>query len=64
MKASELRDKNTEDLIQNLTEKLDEKMKLHMQGRGQQSKQSHKFKQVARDIARIKTVLREKYGTE
>ncbi|MDH5190140.1 MAG: 50S ribosomal protein L29 [Gammaproteobacteria bacterium] len=60
MKASELREKNTEELQQELTGLLREQFNLRMQrGVGQMSK-PHQMKQIRRDIARIKTVIEEK----
>ena len=59
MIASELREKNDEELQQELTNLLREQFNLRMQkGVGQLSK-PHQMKQVRRDIARIKTVMKE-----
>ena len=60
MKAKELREQDTEQLLQELSGLLDKRLKLSMEGSGQQNKQNHQFGEVRRDIARIKTVLREK----
>lgn len=60
MKASELRNKDVAALHKDLGDLLDERMTLRMQGRAEQAKQSHRFGQISRDIARVKTVLREK----
>ncbi|ROR34832.1 50S ribosomal protein L29 [Inmirania thermothiophila] len=64
MKASELREKSVEELREELYGLLREQFNLRMQqGSGQQPR-PHLFKRVRRDIARVKTVLREKTGSE
>ena len=62
MKASELKDKTVEELNAALEEQLDAQFKLRMQKTTGQSNQAHLMKQSRRDVARIKTVLREKVG--
>ena len=63
MKASELREKNVDELKTELTGLLREQFNLRMQkGTGQLS-QSHRVGQVRRDIARVKTILSEKAGS-
>ncbi|MBF0218821.1 MAG: 50S ribosomal protein L29 [Gammaproteobacteria bacterium] len=60
MKATELRQKSSEELNSELTALLREQFNLRMQrGIGQLS-QPHSIKTVRRDIARIKTLLVEK----
>ncbi len=60
MKANELRQKNVSDLKGELKGLYREQFNLRMQrGIGQMS-QSHRFKAVRREIARIKTILGEK----
>jgi len=60
MKASELRNKNVDELGKELHDNLREQFNLRMQkGTGQLS-QPHRVKEVRREIARIKTVLNEK----
>jgi large subunit ribosomal protein L29 len=60
MKANELREKSADELKGELTALYREQFNLRMQrGIGQMS-QSHRFKAVRRDIARIKTILGEK----
>ncbi len=60
MKANELREKSVDELQGELTALYREQFNLRMQrGIGQMS-QSHRFKAVRRDIARIKTILGEK----
>jgi large subunit ribosomal protein L29 len=62
MKASELREKSVEELNAELTATLEEQFKLRMQASSGQQVQSHLFKQTRRDVARIKTILKEKAG--
>lgn len=60
MKAKEFREKSVEELKKMLLELLRKQFKLRMQkGMGEVSNLSL-FKQVRRDIARVKTLLREK----
>jgi large subunit ribosomal protein L29 len=60
MKATELRQKSVADLNKELVESLREQFNLRMlQGSGQLSK-THQLRAARRNIARIKTVLREK----
>jgi large subunit ribosomal protein L29 len=62
MKASELREKSVEELNTELTETLEEQFKLRMQASSGQEVQTHLFKQARRNVARIKTILKEKAG--
>lgn len=62
MKATELRDKSVEDLNKELLTQLESQFKLRMQKNTGQLNQSHLLKVTRRDVARIKTVLREKAG--
>ncbi|MDZ7684109.1 MAG: 50S ribosomal protein L29 [Gammaproteobacteria bacterium] len=64
MKAYELKDKSTEDLQKELVTLTKEHFGYRMQQSTGQLSQTHLLKQVRRDIARIKTVLREKKGSE
>lgn len=57
MKASELRNKNTEELRQELKDLLRAQFSLRMQIATQQTKKTHELRQVRRDIARVRTVL-------
>jgi large subunit ribosomal protein L29 len=60
MKASELREKTSQELSSNLEELLKEQFNLRMQqGTGQLSRPS-RIKEVRREIARVKTVMNEK----
>jgi len=59
MNASELRGKTSTELTETLHELLKEQFNLRMQnGTGQMSR-PHQFKEVRRNIARIKTILDE-----
>ena len=62
MKASELREKSVEELKAELHSMLEEQFKLRMQSSSGQQVQSHIFKQARRQVARIKTILKEKAG--
>ena len=62
MNASELREKSVEELNQELISQLEAQFKLRMQASTGQLNQTHLLKQTRRDIARIKTTLREKVG--
>jgi len=64
MKASELRDKSTEDLNKQLLTLREEQFKLRVQKSTGQLGQTHLLQQNQRDIARVKTVLREKAGNQ
>ncbi len=62
MKASELREKNVDDLNKELLELTREKFNLRMQVATGQMNRTHQLKAVRRNIARVKTVLNEKAG--
>lgn len=62
MKVKELREKDSENLLQELDGLLNKKLKLSLEGSGQQNKQNHQFGEVRRNIARVKTILREKHN--
>lgn len=62
MNANELKDKSTEELGKQLLELREDQFKLRMQKATGQLGQTHLLKQNQRDIARVKTVLREKAG--
>jgi large subunit ribosomal protein L29 len=60
MKPTELRAKSADELNKELVELLREQFNLRMQkGTGQMAR-PHQMKEVRRNIARVKTVLREK----
>jgi large subunit ribosomal protein L29 len=62
MKGSDLRDKSAEELDKQLLDLREEQFKLRMQKATGQLGQTHLLQQNQRDIARVKTVLREKAG--
>ena len=62
MKATELREKSGEELDKQLLTLREEQFKLRMQKATGQLGQTHLLKQNQRDIARVKTVLKEKAG--
>jgi large subunit ribosomal protein L29 len=63
MKAIDLRNKSVEDLNNDLLKLRKDQLKLRMQQSTGQLGQSHMVRETRRDIARIKTVLNEKAGT-
>lgn len=60
MKASELKDKSVAELQETLLTQLQDQFKLKMQAATGQLNQTHLLRQSRRDIARIKTVLKQK----
>ncbi len=62
MNAKELKEKSPEELGKQLLELREDQFKLRMQKATGQLGQTHLLKQNQRDIARVKTVLREKAG--
>jgi large subunit ribosomal protein L29 len=58
--ANELRSKSVEDLTKELYALLREQFNLRIQRSTGQGLKSHLFKQVKLNIARVKTILREK----
>ena len=62
MNATELREKSPEDLNAELLKLREGQFKLRMQKATGQLGQFHLLKQTRRDIARVKTVLKEKAG--
>lgn len=60
MKASELREKTVEELQQDIDNLAKEQFTYRMQKSTGQLGQTHLLGQMKRDIARIKTVIREK----
>lgn len=62
MKISELREKDGADLNAELVALRREQFNLRMQRGAGQSPRPDRFRKVRRDIARIKTVLRERRG--
>jgi large subunit ribosomal protein L29 len=62
MKAQDLRDLTTEELAAKLREVGEELFNLHFQHSTQQLENTARLGQAKKDLARIKTVLREKTG--
>ncbi|AFT72049.1 MULTISPECIES: 50S ribosomal protein L29 [Alcanivoracaceae] len=62
MKASELKEKSVEQLREQHLELLEQQFKLRMKKASGQLSQTHQLGTVRRDIARVKTILREKQG--
>ena len=62
MKAGELREKSSEDLNKQLLELLREQFNLRMQKASGQLTRSYLLGQTRKDIARVKTILKEKQG--
>ena len=62
MKASELRAKNTADLVQELESLLKAQFNLRMQRATQQLTNHSQISKVRRDIARVRTLMTEKAG--
>ncbi|MEH6455610.1 MAG: 50S ribosomal protein L29 [Cocleimonas sp.] len=63
MKASELRQKNTDELSAELLESLKEQFVFRMQRATGQLTRPSEMKKVRRKIARIKTVINEMQST-
>ena len=67
MRAAELREKETEELYEELLRLRKEQFGLRMQDASGQLGQYHLLKQVKRDIARVKTIIvekRDQFSTE
>ena len=64
MKASELKEKTTEELREELVSLTKEQFGYRMQQSTGQLAQTHLLKQVKKDIARVKTVLAQKAGND
>jgi len=62
MKASELRNKDTAELNKELESLLRAQFSLRMQAATQQLSNTSQLGKVRRDIARVRTVLRQKAG--
>ena len=62
MNASELKIKSVDELNNELTSLLREGFNLRMQKATGQLTQSHQIKENRRNVARIKTILRQKAG--
>ena len=60
MKAQDLRDKNADELNEELMRLRKEQFSLRMQFASGQLGQTHLMQEVRRDIARVKTIMKEK----
>ena len=60
MKASELREKSVEELQEQLISLAKDQFSYRMQQSTGQLGQTHLLKETSREIARVKTVIREK----
>ena len=60
MKPAEIRDLGSEELQQRVVEMEDQLFKLRMQKSMGQTEAAYKTQTVRRDLARIKTILRER----
>lgn len=63
MKTTELRNKSEGELNTELLALLKEQFNLRIQRGVSQVAQTHLFRKVRKEIARIKTILREKEGS-
>ena len=62
MDANEMRGKSVDDLDRELLRLLEARFKLRMQKASGQLGQTHLLQVQRRDIARVRTILREKAG--
>lgn len=62
MKANDLREKSVDELNKELYELAREKFNLRMQQGTGQLARPHQIKDARRNIARVKTILKEKAG--
>jgi len=62
MNANELKEKNAEELKSEMMALLRQQFNLRMQQGTGQLTQSHLLKNVRRDIARVKTIMKQKAG--
>ena len=60
MKSKELREKSADELNKELIDLMREQFNLRMQKGTGQLARPHQMKEVRRNIARVKTILREK----
>ena len=60
MKADELRQKTSDELVEALNAELKEQFKLRMQKSSGEFNQTHLLKLSRRNVAKIKTVMTEK----
>ncbi len=60
MKVSEMKEKNVDELNEELLNLKREHFTLRMQKGSGQLEQSHRLKEVRRDVARVKTIITQK----
>ena len=63
MNATDLREKSVDELNEELLNLKREHFNLRMQLGSGQLGQTHRLKEVRRDVARVKTILTEKAGS-
>lgn len=63
MNATELKDKSVEELNVTLHELLQDQFKLRMEKATGQMTETHKIRELRRDIARVKTIINQKAGS-
>jgi|UniRef100_A0A7C5ELB0 large subunit ribosomal protein L29 len=62
MKAADLRELTTEELVAKMRELQEELFKLNFQHQANRLENTARLRQSRKDLARVKTVLREKTG--
>ena len=62
MKSNELREMSLEDLESKLTELTEERFRLRFRSATESIENPMRFRAIRRDIARIRTILKEKSG--
>jgi len=60
MKVSEMKEKNVDELNEELLTLKREQFTLRMQKGSGQLEQNHRLKEVRRDVARVKTIITQK----
>ena len=60
MKVSEMKEKNVDELKEELLNLKREHFTLRMQKGSGQLEQNHRLKEVRRDVARVKTIITQK----
>ena len=63
MKPNELRDMSVEDLESRLTELTEERFRLRFRSATESIENPMRFRAIRRDIARIRTILKEKVAS-
>ncbi len=64
MKPNELRDMSVEDLQSRLDELTEERFRLRFRSATESIENPMRFRAIRRDIARIKTILKEKVASQ